>query len=224
MKTIKHIRNVVITFIFGSIVVISSSMAVLGQNETREYRDWQNAQTRAEREHQDYLMSRSPSDYRQWQEAERRAQEQYRQYQAAASRFGRNDGYRNSDWNNNRNNNSNNGRYRIRHGGSEYVTDSRGAELLRQAVRNGYSQGYGQGERDKRGRRPFDYTLGTTYRSGTYGYQSYVERNQYQYYFQQGFQRGYEDGFNNTSRYGNRSGNGFNILGNILNSILDIGN
>lgn len=221
MRSTRYINKVAIALIFGSVVFIGNSLAVLGQSETREYQEWQRAQTQAERQHQDYLRTRSSSDYRQWQEAERRAQEQYRQYQAAGSRYGQNNSYRNSDWNNNRNSN---GRYRVRRGGAEYWTDSRGAELLRQAVRNGYSQGYQQGERDKRGRRPFDYTLGTTYRSGTYGYQSYVERNQYQYYFQQGFQRGYDDGYNNTSRYGSRSGNGFNILGNILNSILDIGN
>ena len=75
---------------------------------------------------------------------------------------------------------------------------------------------------DARYRRNGSYYGNDVYRSGVYGYQSYVDRSQYQYYFQQGFQRGYEDGFNNQYRYGSRSSNGINILGNILNGILNL--
>src|SRR5215213_1538941 len=110
--------------------------------------------------------------------------------------------------------------YRVYRNGSYYQTDSRGAELLRQAVNQGYNQGYQQGRRDAQYNRGGNYYGNNMYRSGTYGYQSYVDRNQYQYYFQQGFQRGYEDGFNNQNRYGYRTNSGFNILGNILNGIL----
>lgn len=113
-------------------------------------------------------------------------------------------------------------RYRVYRNGSYYQTDYRGAELLRQAVRDGYSQGYRQGQLDRRSRRNGGYYGSNVYRSGTYGYQAYVDRGQYQYYFQQGFQRGYQDGYNSQSRYGSRSGNGMNILGSILGSILNI--
>jgi flagellar biosynthesis/type III secretory pathway protein FliH len=112
--------------------------------------------------------------------------------------------------------------YRVYRGGSYYQTDYRGAELLRRAVNSGYQQGYQQGQRDRQYRRSGGYYGSNVYRSGSYGYQSYVDRNQYQYYFQQGFQRGYEDGYNSQMRYGSRSGNAVNIIGSILGSILNI--
>ena len=89
-------------------------------------------------------------------------------------------------------------------------------------MNSGYQQGYRQAQMDARYGRSDNYYGNNVYRSGTYGYQSYVDRNQYQYYFQQGFQRGYEDGYNNQARYGYRSGNSFNILGTVLNSILNL--
>ena len=112
--------------------------------------------------------------------------------------------------------------YRVYRNGSYYQTDNRGAELLRQAVNSGYQQGYRQGQLDARYNRGSNYYGNNMYRTGTYGYQSYVARDQYQYYFQQGFQRGYEDGFNNQYRYGYRTNSGLNILGNILNGILNM--
>ena len=114
--------------------------------------------------------------------------------------------------------------YRVYRNGTYYQTDYRGAELLRQAVNRGYQQGYRQGQIDRQNRRSGGYYGSNTYRSGTYGYQSYVDRSQYQYYFQQGFQRGYQDGYSTRTQYGYRSGSGgaMNILGSILGSILNI--
>jgi flagellar biosynthesis/type III secretory pathway protein FliH len=111
--------------------------------------------------------------------------------------------------------------YRLYRNGSYYQTDYRGAELLRQAVQEGYRQGYRQGVNDRRYGRN-SYYGSNIYRNGTYGYQSYVDRGQYQYYFQQGFQRGYQDGVNSQVRYGYRSNNTMNILGTILNGILNM--
>jgi flagellar biosynthesis/type III secretory pathway protein FliH len=112
--------------------------------------------------------------------------------------------------------------YRVYRNGGYYQTDYRGAELLRQAVNAGYQQGYRQGQIDRQNRRKGGYYGSNIYRSGTYGYQSYVDRSQYQYYFQQGFQRGYQDGYNSQIRYGSRAGNTVNILGSILSTILNI--
>ena len=112
--------------------------------------------------------------------------------------------------------------YRVYRNGGYYQTDYRGAELLRQAVNAGYQQGYRQGQIDRQNRRNGGYYGSNIYRSGTYGYQSYVDRSQYQYYFQQGFQRGYQDGYNSQIRYGSRTGNTVNILGSILSTILNI--
>lgn len=197
--------------LFGVAVIVGTALTASAQNPTREYRDWQKAQREAQRERRDYQRTRNARDYREWQNAERRVQQEYAQYQRAQP------GYNRGSYNNNVNR-----RYRVLRNGSYYSTDARGAELLRSAVNNGYSQGYRQGQLDRQYRRGSNYGNSSLYRSGTYGYQSHVARNQYQHYFQQGFQRGYEDGYNSTYRYGTRSGNGFNILGNVLSGILNI--
>ncbi len=195
----------------GAILVVGTTGAVSAQNYNEEYREWQEAQRRAQEEYRDYLRTRSRSDYRDWQQAQRVAQQEYAEYRRSA---GRNNRYTNRA--------GGSRYYRIYRNGSYYQTDYRGAELLRQAVNSGYQQGYRQGQNDARYGRGSNYYGNNIYRSGTYGYQSYVARDQYQYYFQQGFERGYEDGFNNSMRYGYRTNNGISILGNILNGILNV--
>jgi hypothetical protein len=212
------LKSAVAGSILGSFFLLGAVGFANGQNYNDQYRQWQQAQREAQREYQDYLRSRSRDDYRDWQRAQQRAQREYSEYQRTAS--GR---YRNDRYNNGYSNRVNTSRgYRVYRNGSYYETDNRGAELLRQAVNSGYRQGFQQGQLDARYGRRGNYYGNNVYRSGTYGYQSYVDRSQYQYYFQQGFQRGYEDGFNNQYRYGTRSNNGINILGNILNGILNL--
>ena len=123
------------------------------------------------------------------------------------------------------------GRYRVNRDGRWYTTDHRGADLLRQAVNEGYRQGFNAGRSDYQGNRNGSWSNQSGYRTGTYGYQNGVDRGQYQYYFRQGFQRGYQDGSN--SRYQQEGYNGdfdygtYNngtpsILGTILNQLLNI--
>ena len=227
MRHFRYFQNLVVGSIFCAFVLVGTAGA---QDVNREYRDLQRAQQRANQEHNDYLRTGSMREYNQWQAAQRRAEEEYRQYQMAAGRYGNgyynnnryyNNGYNNGYTNNGYYNKGNTMTYRVYRNGSYYSTDSRGAELLRQAVRNGYSLGYEEGQRDRMYRRGFNYSNGSEYRNGVYGYQSYVDRGQYRYYFQQGYQRGYEDGYNNTYRYGVRSSNGFDVLGSVLNTILN---
>ena len=210
----RRIKNAILA---AGVAVLWAAGTVSAQSYG-EYRDWQRAQREAEIQRQQYMRTRSPRDYREWQRAQQRAQRELRDYQADArdDRYDQNRGYRNygdSRYNQGRN-------YRIYRNGSYYTTDSRGAELLRQAVNNGYQQGYREGQMDRSYGRNRGYYSSNVYRSGLYGYQSYIDQNQYQYYFQQGFQRGYEDGFNSRLRYGYRTNNGYNILGGILNTIL----
>ncbi len=113
-------------------------------------------------------------------------------------------------------------RYRVYRNGSYYQTDNRGAELLRNAVRAGYQQGFRAGVNDRNGRRSNNYGNSSVYRSANYGYQSYVDSGQYQYYFQEGFQRGYYDGYNSRYRYGTSNNGSSNILGTILQGILNL--
>jgi hypothetical protein len=114
------------------------------------------------------------------------------------------------------------GRYRIYRNGAYYNTDNRGAELLRQAVNNGYRQGYEAGRMDRSNRRGSQWSRNEMYRTGEYGYDPYVDRGQYQYYFQQGFQKGYDDGYYTRNRYGTYNNGSASILGNILGTILNI--
>lgn len=126
--------------------------------------------------------------------------------------------------------NANTNRYRVYRNGSYYNTDNRGAELLRQAVNEGYRQGFTAGRTDRNSRRRADWSNSKVYRTGTYGYASHVNRSQYQYYFRQGFQRGYQDGSNSRFQdgyegqyeYGYRENGSLNILGTILNQVLNI--
>ena len=215
-----------------SLALLAGVQSVSAQNQGEEYREWQRAQRQAQEEYQDYLRTRSPRDYRDWQQAQRIAQREYNEYQRVSRRGYNNGGYNNSGYynnggynNNGYNTNRRSGYYRINRGGSYYEVDQRQYALLQQAVNAGYQQGYNAGIRDRRyGYGDNYYTNDRVYRTGTYGYQSYVDRSQYQYYFQQGFQRGYQDGVNNSFRYGSRSGNGLSILGNVLGTILQLAN
>jgi hypothetical protein len=202
------LKKTVLGSVLGFFVLLGAAANSNAQNYNDEYREWQRAQREAQQEYRDYQRSRSRGDYRDWQRAQRRAQQEYRDYRQASRRV-----YTN--------NNRNRG-YRIYRNGRYYQTDYRGAELLRQAVNSGYQQGFRQGQLDARYGRRGNYYGNNIYRTGTYGYQSYVDRSQYQYYFQQGFQRGYQDGYNNQFRYGTRSNTGINILGSILNGILTL--
>ena len=112
--------------------------------------------------------------------------------------------------------------YRLYRGGSYYETDQRGVDLIRRAINSGYQQGYRAGGDDRRYRRNDDYRDDSYYRNGSYGYQSYVDRDQYQYYYREGYERGYRDGYNSQSRYGYYSGGRYNILATILNGILNL--
>ncbi|MFL6374558.1 MAG: hypothetical protein ACJ73D_07840 [Pyrinomonadaceae bacterium] len=106
--------------------------------------------------------------------------------------------------------------WRVKH--SNYITDDRGADLLRQAVRNGYQQGYQAGSSDRSSRHN-NWRRNQTYVSANMGWENGVDQSQYRYYFQQGFQKGYDDAFYNRNRYGRDN----NILDNVLTGILGIG-
>ncbi|MEQ1762280.1 MAG: hypothetical protein ABL984_03940 [Pyrinomonadaceae bacterium] len=197
-----------------SLAMLAGVQSAAAQNQSEEYREWQQAQRRAQEEQRDYQRTRSPRDYRDWQQAQRIAQQEYAEYQRA-SRYGNNYG------------NVNTGRragwYRINRGGTYYNVEQRQYQMLQNAVNQGYRQGYNAGTRDRRYDRNEDYYYNdNVYRSGSYGYQSGVARDQYQYYFQQGFQRGYQDGINSRYQYGYRTNTGLNVLGNVLSSILQI--
>jgi len=124
------------------------------------------------------------------------------------------------------------GRYRVNRGGRWYNTDQRGAELLRNAVNEGYRQGFMAGRQNITNNRRGSWSTSNVYRTGNMGYQTSVDRGQYQYYFQQGFQRGYQDGSNrqymndrsDRFQYGTYDNGQPSILSTILNEVLNIQN
>src|SRR5260221_448889 len=149
MRDLRYIKHAIISTVFGALLLIGTALSVSAQNQTKEYRDWQRAQQKAEQRHQTYIRTGNIWDYNQWQAAQRQAQQQYDQYQRAQSRYSNNGYYNNTGYNT--------GGYRVYREGSYYSTDSHGAELLRQAVRNGYAQGYQQGQIDRRYGRGYNY-------------------------------------------------------------------
>ena len=110
--------------------------------------------------------------------------------------------------------------YRYNRGGSYYETNEYGAKLLRQAVNNGYAQGFRAGRAARQDRWTSGYQNSYAYQDANYGYDGYyVEQADYNYYFREGFSRGYEDGYNSRYRYGRYSGGSYSILGGILSQI-----
>jgi hypothetical protein len=113
--------------------------------------------------------------------------------------------------------------YRYIVGGATRQTNQYGADMLRQAVNDGYDQGYRAGDADRRDGYRSSYTTNLAYRDANYGYTgNYVNQSDYNYYFRQGFQRGYQDGYNRRSQYGTVSNGSYSILGSLLTSILGL--
>jgi hypothetical protein len=114
-------------------------------------------------------------------------------------------------------------RYRYRLNGAYHETNQYGADVLRNAINNGYSEGYQQGQADRADGLSSNYRRSFAYQDANYGYTgAYIPQSDYNYYFRQGFQRGYQDGFANASRYGRYANGTGTVLGNILNGILGL--
>jgi TolA-binding protein len=128
----------------------------------------------------------------------------------------------NTRYNNNRSVYTNPGArpYRVYRNGGYYQTDQNGVTALRQAVNYGYQEGVRAGQADRAYGNGFNYQDSAAYRNGNYGY-SYVDSNEYSYYFREGFRRGYEDGYNSRSQYGSNSNGSVNILTAILQQLLN---
>jgi hypothetical protein len=112
-------------------------------------------------------------------------------------------------------------RYNIR--GVYRETNQFGADVLRQAVDQGYDQGYRAGLNDHRDGVGADFQRALNFESGGFGYTGgYVPADDYSYYFSQGFQRGYDDGYWNRSDYGTFSNGNAAILGAVALGILGL--
>jgi hypothetical protein len=111
--------------------------------------------------------------------------------------------------------------YRYHRGGRYYEVNQYGADLLRQALNNGYQEGFRAGQADREDRWRSDYLGCYAYQDASYGYNGYyLERSDYNYYFRQGFRRGYEDGYSSQYRYGRYSGGSYIMLDIVLSQVL----
>ncbi|MDP9262732.1 MAG: hypothetical protein M3O85_00255 [Acidobacteriota bacterium] len=108
-------------------------------------------------------------------------------------------------------------------GGNNYQTNSYGANMLRSAVNNGYSEGYRAGQADRQDRFGGGFQNSYPYQDANFGYNGrYVSQGDYNYYFRQGFDRGYQDGYNSRMQYGQYSNGNRSILGAVLGTILNL--
>jgi len=113
--------------------------------------------------------------------------------------------------------------YRYYRGGNYYYTSPYGAQMLRDAVNNGYEQGFYAGQADRRDSWGFDYQNSFGYQDAAYGYNAYyVSYDDYNHYFREGFQRGYQDGYYGRSQYGSYNNGQYSILSGILGTILNL--
>jgi hypothetical protein len=113
--------------------------------------------------------------------------------------------------------------YRYSRGGRSYETNQYGADLLQQAVNNGYQEGYRAGLADREDRWGYSYRDSYAYQDANYGYGGfYVDQDAYNYYFREGFRRGYDDSYYTRNRYGSNTNGTFAVLGEVLSGILNL--
>ncbi len=216
----------------GLVTILGTSGIVNAQNDRDgDRRNYQKQQDKIRKQNAKIELQRVRAEQQrqaEWIKQNRRLQAEQRRQDDR----NRNDvRWGNGRWDGNINvNNQNSNRYRVYRNGSYYNTDQRGAELLQQAVNAGYQQGFQAARNDRSNRRRVSYSNSNIYQSGSFGYQSYVNRSQYQYYFRQGFQRGYQDGSNTRYQnnydgqyeYGYNNNGSMSILGTLLSQILNI--
>jgi hypothetical protein len=112
--------------------------------------------------------------------------------------------------------------YRYYAGNAYYETNEYGANLLRQAVNNGYAEGLRAGQADQQDGWNYGYQDSYAYQDANYGYDGYyLDQAQYNYYFRQGFQRGYDDGYYGRYQFGAYNNGAYVILSDILTGILN---
>jgi hypothetical protein len=111
--------------------------------------------------------------------------------------------------------------YRYDRGGRYYEANQYVAESLRQAINNGYQEGFRAGAADRQDRWGSNYRDSYAYQDANFGYNGYyVDQDAYNYYFREGFRRGYEDGYSSRYQYGRYSEGNYSVLGAVLSQIL----
>jgi hypothetical protein len=113
--------------------------------------------------------------------------------------------------------------YRYYRAGTSYRVNRYAADMLRDAVRLGYQEGFRAGQADEQDGWRYDYRDSFAYQDANYGYMGYyVDRSEYNYYFREGFRRGYEDGYRRDYQYGRYYNGTPSILDTVLSVILNL--
>jgi len=183
------------------------------QRNVTQYRQYLDRQVNLAQQRTELLQQqRRMAQYRYQQDYYDRLRRQQLSLQNLQNYDYYNDPYYYTDWN-----------YQYLRGGTYYQTNQYGADLLRQAVNNGYREGFLAGEADRQdGWRP-SFRNAYAYQDADFGYNGlYVAPEEYQYYFREGFRRGYEDGYNSRYQYGNYVNGNYSILDVVLGGILNL--
>ena len=115
------------------------------------------------------------------------------------------------------------GNYRYLRGGQWFRVNYYGADMLRNAIDQGYREGLMAGRADRYDGWRGGYRNSSVWIDASFGFRgSYVSRSEYNYYFRQGFERGYEDGFYGRSRYGRYMNGETIIIDAVLSTILNL--
>jgi hypothetical protein len=115
--------------------------------------------------------------------------------------------------------------FRYTVGSTDRETNRYGADVMRQAVNNGYQQGFKAGRADRKDHWSSNYQQSYGYQDANFGFSgNYLPQSDYNYYFREGFRRGYEDGFARHPQYGTVVNGSASILGTILTGILGLHN
>ena len=113
--------------------------------------------------------------------------------------------------------------YRYYRDGRYHQVNRYAANLLQQAIRYGYQEGYRSGRADRLDGWAPSYRSSFAYQDGIYGYRGYyVSRAEYAHYFREGFRRGYEDGYHTRYQYGRYDDGNYSILQAVLSVILNL--
>ena len=106
--------------------------------------------------------------------------------------------------------------------GRYYYTSAYGMNLLRQALNDGYEEGYLAGQADRYDGYGYDISDDFAYQDATYGYNGYwVALNDYQFYFREAFEKGYDDGYYGRSRYGSYYDGSYFLRSDVLDGMID---
>lgn len=211
------------------------------RDDRNDRRDWRDGDRdgRVSREQQRHRIEEQRRQQAQWQRDDQRRRSEHDRHRHQLERQRRNAQYRyqqdywrrwlaaQSRWNQQRYDYDRDPffytpyNYRYSYGGRWYSTNSYGAQVLREAVRDGYREGWYAGQADRMDRWQFDYRNNYGWLDGSYGYAGrYVSQGDYRWYFRQGFERGYRDGYYGRSQYGRYDNGSAMILPAILGMIL----